>query len=268
MAGPYRDAVAADDNRTSTRDGSVTLEVAPRHVLLTVGDEYTLSVTQRFASLTRMVRNKPRKRALKLERARLLVARAVPTDDIGIWHEHKPGVVTRLLGFRKHGLDSTDDLDKMWREYDDLVNRLQRALIPHAHEVKRSMEVGIGADRVLIMDFGDHLRFHVRRLFRERQRRAFEVHGDGTIVVSPPATHHEMAIGERVRRGLGNTDHRFTCTFQYGVTTMGDYIRFVSQQGDDLGRISLPWLRTEDRHELAKIITRRITQGTRSTSSP
>lgn len=263
MAGPYREAVAVETLDASTRDGAVTLEVAPRHTLLTVGEEYTLSVTERFASLTRMVRNKPKKRSLRLDGSRLLVARAVPTDDVGIWHEPKPGVVTRLFGFRKHGLDSSDGLEEDWRKHDTLVRHLRRALKIHSHGVDTCLEVGIGADRVLIMDFGDRLLFHVRRLFRERQRRAFEVHRDGAIAVSRSSTHHELAISPRVRSRLGKAMVEFNSTFRLGVTTTGDYIRFVDEQGHDLGRISLPWLRTEDRHQLAKIIADTIDRANR-----
>ena len=258
MAGPYREAVAAEIVEAPTREGTAALEVAPRHTLLKVGEQLTLSVTERFASVTRVVRNKPRKRSLRLQDARLLVARAVPTDDIGIWHEHKPGVVTRLFGLHKHTLDSGTDLDELeqqWRSLERLVNHLTRALQTHSNGVERAIEVGVGADRVLVMDFGDRLLFHVRRLFRERQRKAFEVHRDGTIVVLPSATPNDSATVGRLLGRIRREPTRFVCRFRYGVSTSGDYIRFVGEEGDDLGRISLPWVRPEDRTQLARIIT-------------
>lgn len=261
MAGPYREAVAAEILEASTREGLASLEVAPRHVLLRVGEQLTLSVTERFASLTRTVRNKPKKRSLALQDARLLVAHAVPTDDIGIWHEARPGVVNRLFGLHKHTLESSADLAEERRQLERLLHRLSQALAHHSGGVQRAMEVGVGADRVLIMDFGDRLRFHVRRLFREYPRQAFEVRRDGVITITQaPTTGADGKPKEPGRRR--KEPPSFVCTFRFGVTSTGDYLRFVDAEGTDVGRISLPWIRPEDRTHLAKIISEAIASPT------
>lgn len=237
-------------------DGDVELEVAPRHTLLKVGEQLTLSVTEKFAELTRVTsRNRTKKRSLRLQDARLLVARAVPTDNIGIWHEATPGVVTRLFGLRQHTLESGADVDEFndrWRKLARLVTHLERALGRHSGGVERALEVGAGADRVLVMDCGDHLLFHVRRLFREHPRRAFKVERNGTITVLQAALFQDPAGGRRRRQGKDPPS--FTCTFRLGVMATGDYLRFADRRGEDLGRISLPWIRPEDRAHLVKII--------------
>lgn len=253
--------MVTEELQAPTRDGEASLEVAPRHVLLRVGEQLSLSVTERFAELIRVTsRNRQKKRALRLKDAKLLVARTVPTDDVGIWHESTPGVVTRLFGMRKNDLGSSTDaeaFDEEWRKLERLVRRLEEALAPHNGGVRGATEVGIGADRVLIMDFGDRLLFHVRRLFREHPRRAFEVHRDGTIVVLQPAMFHPPPSARRRR---GKELPRFECRFRFGVNVMGDYLRFANEDGDDLGRISLPWIRSEDRTHLARIIADAIAQ--------
>lgn len=261
VVGPYREAVMTENLEVETREGLVKLEIGPRHVLLSVGDTITLSVSERYATLLRHTgRKKPKKRSLKLQDARLLIARAIPTDDIGIWHESSPGVVQRLFGLRRHGLESDDHLDDIEderRKLEQLIERLSRALARHGGGVKAAMEVGRGADRVLIMDHGEHLLFYIRRLFRERQRSAFEVHRDGTIAIlltgmfRPPRSEK---LADRVRR----PPYRFQCRFRFGVTTSGDFIRFTDHTGKDLGQISLPWISTEDRVELARVITEYI----------
>ena len=264
MGGPYREAVAAEVLQATTRDGDAELEVAPRHVLLKLGEHLSLSVTERFAELSKLTRNRPKKRSLRLHGAKLLVARTIPTDDVGVWHESTPGIVTRLFGLHKHDLESgseLDDFNEVWRRHDLLVRRLEVALAPHSGGVIKASEVGTGADRVLIMDFGQHLLFHVRRLFREHPRRAFEVHRDGTIVVLQPSLFHDSVQGRRRRVRAKKELPRFECRFRFGITTMGDYIRFADERGDDLGRISLPWVRPEDRVHLAQIITETITQS-------
>lgn len=256
MRGPYRDAVATEVLQAATLDGDVELEVAPRHTLLKVGEQLTLSVTEKFAELSRLTsRNRQKKRSLRLQDARLLVARAVPTDDIGIWHESSPGVVMRLFGLRQHDLESGADMEEFnerWRNLSRLVAHLERALQRHSGGVERALEVGAGADRVLVMDFGDHLLFHVRRLFREHPRRAFKVEKNGTITVLQPSLFQDPAGGRR-RRGAKELP-TFTCQFRHGVMTTGDYLRFANEHGDDLGRISLPWIRSEDRAHLVAII--------------
>ena len=47
-------------------------------------------------------------------------------------------------------------------------------------------------------------------------------------------------------------DHTVTVRSRFGVTVLGDYIRFADPTGLDLSRVSLPWIAREDREELAR----------------
>ena len=38
------------------------------------------------------------------------------------------------------------------------------------------------------------------------------------------------------------------------ITVRGDYVRFADPEGIDLGRVSIPWIDSEDRHEIARRI--------------
>lgn len=245
QVGPYREAQAADVLEAPSRDGVVRLEVAPRHTLLSIGQDHDVTVTEHFVTVTRASsQGRRKKRSLRLDSTRLLVARAIPTEDVGIWLELEPGVVTRLLGIRPIELLDDEALDA-WRALDRLVKRLRGALSAHAHGVARALELGRGADRVLIMDLDDRLIFHVRRLFRERPRRALEVHADGTVVFP--------------RKARPEPDERcIRCTSRFGVTATGDYVRFADDKGQDLGSFFLPWVAPEDRDEIARIIAEHI----------
>jgi hypothetical protein len=246
---PYREVIAAEVMEAPTRDGHARLEVAPRHTLLTVGELFSFSVTDRFATLIRAPGHTRRKqRAIGLDdTTRIVVARAVYSEEVGIWHQPGPGLVTRLFGLRPRELL---DMEAMAASYqlDRLASRLGRALRPHGGGVERGVEAGRGADRVLIMDLGDRLLVHVRRLFRERPRLALEVHDDGTIVFTGAFT------GAGRRRG----ETRIRCRSRFGVTAMGDYIRFADPSGRDLGALALPWIPPEDRAELVALIGERI----------
>ncbi len=248
--GPYREATATEVMEAESKDGPVRLELAPRHTLLDVGELYRFSVTERFATLTRAMgrnRRRKKKRSIPLDDTRLLVAQGVPPNDVGIWHEPKTGVVTRLFGIRARELLDDDGLAAA-RKLERLVRRLEAALRPHGHGAVGALEVGRGADRVLIMDFGDRLVLHVRRLFRERPRRALDVYSDGKIV-----------FPGRGRKNRGARE--IECTSRFGVTAIGDFIRFAAKTGEDLGAISIPWIAPETRHELVEIIADRIHQA-------
>jgi hypothetical protein len=235
---PYREVIAAEVMEAPTRDGHVRLEVAPRHTLLTVGEVFRFSVTDRFATLIRAPGRK--QRAMRLDdTTRIVVARAVYSEEVGIWHQPRPGVVTRLFGLRPRELLDDEAMAASYK-LDRLASRLGRALRPHYGGVERGVEAGRGADRVLIMALGDRLLVHVRRLFRERPGLALEVHAGGTIVFT----------GAGRRRG----ETRIRCRSRFGVTAMGDYIRFADPTGRDLGAIALPWIPPEDRAELVDMI--------------
>ena len=236
--GAYRDATATEVLEAPTRDGRARLEVGPRHILLEVGEGAKLSVTEGFVTVSpRPGRRRQRKpRSLRLEGSRLLAARAFPSEELGVWHEGEPGLVERLLGIRPPEL-LDDQALAAWHDIDRLARRLRGALRPLAGGVRNALEVGHGADRVLITDLGDRLVFHVRRLFRERARRVMEVHHDGTVVLAAKSG-----------------DRRLRCTSRYGVTAIGDYIRFADPTGADLDALSIPWISPEDRWHLVRLI--------------
>lgn len=288
--GPYREASAAETFEALTREGKARLEVAPRHVVLEIGDRTSLVVSDRFITVTSGGRRGRRKKqSLALDAAdnrRLIVARAVPTDDVGIWYERKPGVVMRLLGLRpvellggraragaRPGIDAGPgpeaepraDSDARaginaesaalgeWRAFERLSRRLSETMAPHNHGVKRALEIGRGADRVLILEFGDRMVLYVRRLFREHPRSALEVRADGSIIFLDRAGTLASWF-PWARRDSGSIQ----CSSRFGVTTIGDYIRFAAPSGEDLGSLALPWISPEDRHELGRLIGRRI----------
>ncbi|MEM9493933.1 MAG: hypothetical protein AAGC55_32600, partial [Myxococcota bacterium] len=153
-------------------------------------------------------------------------------------------IAVRLFGMRPFELLDDAGLENL-RRLDQLATRLSTATSPYAGGVVKAIEIGPGADRVLISDFGDHLVIFVRRLFREAPRRSLEVHADGTIVLPS-------------RRRLGGKEQKIRCTSRFGVTAIGDYIRFADATGEDLGSLSIPWITPEDRRELVAIIGRQI----------
>ena len=243
---PYREASATETVEVSTRDGMLRLEVAPRHTVVRLGEHIRLSVAEQFATIAGLSRhNRRKKRSLELDGARLLVARAVPTQDVGLWYLPEPSTATRLFGCRPLDLLNDEGLEAL-RSLDRLAGRLADELAPYGDGVDRAMEIGRGADRVLIADHGDRLVFYVRRLFRESPQRAFEVHTDGTIL---------LATKGRFR---GIRDQKIECKSRFGVTSIGDYVRFADRTGEDLGSVAIPWVTSEERKEIVEIIGRRI----------
>jgi hypothetical protein len=234
---PYREAEASEILEVAAREGKIRLELGPRDFRLDVGERLKLSVAEDFATVIKIHGRRRRKqRSLRLGQARLLMARGVPTNDIGLWYETRPGEVERLVGIRPPEL-LDDAAMQAWHVVDRMAQRLRALLGPHGHGVQRAIEVGGGADRVLIMDLGDSLEFYVRRLFRERPRRAMAVHRDGTVML--------------VVKG---SERRVRCHSRYGVTVLGDYIRFADPSGDDLGLLSIPWVTPEDRRFVVQLI--------------
>lgn len=227
---PYREADASEILEVAAREGQVRLELGPHHFRLDVGERLKLSVAEDFATVIKIHSRRRRKqRSLRLGQARLVMARGVPTNDIGLWYETRPGEVERVVGMRPPEL-LDDDAMRAWHVVDRMAQRLRAVLGPHSHGVQRAIEVGDGADRVLIMDLGDSLAFYVRRLFRERARRAMTVNRDGTVVLK-----------------VKGVERRVQCHSRYGVTVIGDYIRFADPSGDDLGALPIPWVTREDR---------------------
>lgn len=234
MASPYREAVGTETVRARTRGGEARLEVAPRYVVLTVADRVKIAVTERFVTLENTEGKRARRRSMRLDGARLVSARAHPTGELALWYEEKPRTMARVFGVQPVDLLETAGLEA-WRELDLLAARLREAIDEHAGGVVRATEFGAGADRVLLLDHGDRYAAYVRRLFRERPQLALEVRDDGLVRI--PA-----------RRRVPD----FFCTSRFGVTVIGDHIRFADRTGADLGSLRIPWITPEDRKELAR----------------
>jgi len=54
---------------------------------------------------------------------------------------------------------------------------------------------------------------------------------------------------------------------RYGVTVVGDYVRFAEPSGRDLAKVAMPWITHEDRTELARRIGELVDREQRSTTS-
>jgi hypothetical protein len=235
--GPYRDADSSERFEVSAREGQARLDLGPRWFRLDMGERLMLSVAEDFATLVKTQRRRRRKqRSLRLNEARLLMARGVPTNDIGIWHVGMAGEAERLIGLRPPEL-LDDAAMRAWQVVDRMAQRLRVVLAQHSPGVERAIEVGQGADRVLIVDLGEDIEFYVRRLFRERPRRAMTVYRDGTVALV-----------------VKNRERRIQCRSRYGVTVLGDYIRFADPTGEDLGALSVPWVTPEDRRFMVQLI--------------
>jgi len=171
---------------------------------------------------------------MSLDRRRVVVARGLPTEDLALWYEGRPGVLSRVVGLRP--LELLDEAAlSAWRRLDVLATRLRRALSGLGDGVLRAFELGRGQHRVLLVEYRDRLVLHARPLFRERPRRAMEVRLDGSILLA-------------ARHG----DQRIHCNSRYAVTLLGDRIRFESSDGRDVVSLWLPWIAHEDRAELAE----------------
>lgn len=240
---PYRDPVGTEVLRAPTRDGVARLEVAPRHVVLEVGALSRLTITDRYLTLAQVSRRNKKPRSVTLGDTRLVIARAVPTEEVGIWYESKPGVMHRVLGLTPLEL-LDDEALAGWRALELLYHRLHAAVGPHLHRSVRASEYGRGPDRVLVEDQGDRDVVYVRPLFRERPRRVMEVHEDGTITFV-------------AKHG----DHAVKCQSRFGVTVHGDHINFSDRRGMTRGHIWLPWISEEDRAALAARFGERVEQA-------
>ena len=227
--------------KAPTREGMARLEIGPRHTLLAVGQR-NLSVSDHFVTVVNKSLTNRRPRSLRLDKAHLFVARGDPVEEVGIWYEGRPGVVTRIFGMRPPRLLDGSAL-AAWRALDQLFCKLRGALSPHRGAAVRATELGRGADRLLLLDTGDRYIVFVRRLFRELPRRALEVHDDGTVVL--PRRSSEL---------------RVTCRSRFGVTCSGDRIQFADPEGVVLAHIWLPWITPEDRDALVERLGARLDQ--------
>lgn len=240
----YRDDTA-DAMEAPTAQGPLRVEIAPRQTKLAVGDR-TLLISERFATLVEHHKKntaKDKRTSIELL-GRLVVARDVPREDLGVWLEVEPGTpregMRRIFGVEPLSLFDPSGLDAL-AALDRLAHRLRAQVVDLSRDIRRAVEIGSaaagGLDKVLLADHGDRIVVYARRLFRDRARFAMSIHEDGRINVPEGKKLKEIRVQSR-----------------FGVTVWGDYIRFADPQGTDLARVSIPWIAPEDRRELARRI--------------
>lgn len=237
----YRDD-AGDALEAPTADGTLSAELAPHAIKLSVGSR-TLHVADKFATVIEHHKKraaKDRRISLKIEGC-LVIARDVPHEDLGVWIEVDPEVPARVGMRRIFGVEPVSLMEPFGlhalASLDRLAARLRTELAPHAGDIRRAIEIGRGLDKVLVADHGDRFVVYARRLFRDRARFAMAIHDDGRIVVPEKKGTREITVKS-----------------QHGVTVWGDYIRFADPHGTDLAKVSIPWIEPEDRKELARRI--------------
>jgi hypothetical protein len=231
---PFRDALGGEVLACPTAGGTLQVELAPHHVALVIED-LQIVFARGTVTVTRALRRGLR-RVVRPIGARLVVARGLPSEGVGLWLEERPGEVERVFGVEPHDLYAADGLWAL-RQLDRLSRRLGQALSGLGHGVRSALEIGPagdrGVDKVLVADHGDHLTVFRRSLFRRRARRVLDAFADGRVVLPTP-------------RG----DTTIACRSRFAVQVIGDFVRFTTPAGDDLARIGLPWLSREDREEL------------------
>lgn len=228
----YRDDLE-DVLEAPTAEGTLRIELAPRAVKLEIGAR-ALHVVDKVATvLEHKTKKKMRRESFKIER--LIVARDVPHEDVGVWIE-LPGGWRRIFGLEPVNLLEPDGLTSL-ATLDRQIQRMRTAVADHAGDIRRAIEIGRGLDKVLVADHGDRYAVYARRLFRDRARLAMEIWDSGRVVIRQGRKPVELTVRSR-----------------FGVTVVGDYVRFSTPDGRDLGRCSIPWITPEDRQELARRI--------------
>lgn len=226
---PYRGDESGAHVEAPTAEGPLRLELAPRRITLTLGEK-TLQITDQLLTLTEAKKQE----SLRIH-GKLLVARDVPHEDLGVWVElldGQPGM-RRVFGVEPLSLMEPAGLAAL-QKLDALAARLRAAVADQTGAVRRALEIGRGLDKVLFVDHGDHHAVYARKLFRDRARLALSIYDNGRIVIID---------GPEV-----------IMTSKFGITVSGDYIRFIDRDGTDVARLSIPWITREDREELARRI--------------
>jgi hypothetical protein len=227
---PYRVGELAEALEAPTRSHPLRLEIGPRHIVLSHGPR-RVTITDDVVVVAETGRRGRRRRPHSRRGAQLFLARDVPHDDVGLWIASDDQRAQRIFGVEPADLIAHDGLSQL-RALDRLVARLRGALATRGGP--RAVEIGRGLDKVLLLDHGDHLVAYVRPLFRAEARRAVDVHRDGRVIVA------------------GDPPVRARCRSRFGVTLLGDYIRFADPRGVDLARVPVRWVCREDREELAR----------------
>ncbi len=227
----YRDD-SEDALEAPTSEGTLRLEVAPRAVKVTIANR-TLHVVDKTATVLETKKRKVRRESFKIEH--LVVARDVPHEDLGVWLA-LPGGWRRIFGVEPLSLLEPAGLPAL-AALDRVAHSLKLSLDEHAGDIRRAIEIGRGLDKVLLADHGDHYAVYARALFRDRARFVMTINGDGTIKIATGKKPVEITVRSR-----------------FGITVVGDYVRFAAPDGKDLARVSIPWISPEDRLELARRI--------------
>jgi hypothetical protein len=231
-------------------EGLLSADFAPRHVRLAVADR-SVDITDAFVTLVDHHRRAARDRRRSLQIAgRLIVARGVPREDLGLWIELDPD--GPRAGFRRiFGVEPVNPLEPAGlaalAALDRLAQRLRQALAHLALDVHRAIELGPaatgGLDKVLVIDSADASAVYARRLFRDRARLVIDARADGRIVAGD---------------GRGADRRDIAVRSRHGITVVGDHLRFTDPHGSDLAKVAIPWIAFEDRVELARRIGQRI----------
>ncbi len=240
----YRGDDPGDILEAPTAEGALRAELGPRALRLAVAQR-SMQVAERFVTLVehhRTTRAKDKRTSLKLE-GKLVIARDVPREDLGVWIE-LPGGMRRIFGVEPVSLLETNGLDAL-ASLDRLAQRLRLAMADHAGDIRKAFEIGRGLDKVLLADHGDRYVLYARRLFRDRARFAMAIHDDGRIVVGDGKQAREIVVRSR-----------------FGITVFGDYLRFADKHGEDLAKLAIPWITPEDRGELARRIGQLVDRST------
>ncbi len=220
-----------------TRHGILRAELAPNRVTLAVGAK-SLELAGQSAVLVDSARR--RRRRVYTLGGRVAIARDTSRGDFGIWIEVDPG--SDRAGMRRiFGVDPVSLLDP--RGLDalralDPISRLLRAMLGTPRAAELGSPAAGGADKVLLFDTEDCLELYARRLFRDRARLVLAVEPAGRVLIP------------------GRDP--ITVRSRFGVTVVGDYLRFADPEGVDLARVAVPWLSPEDRAELARRIGARV----------
>jgi hypothetical protein len=245
----YRDD-AGDACEAPSADGALRAEIAGGHVRLAVATR-SLHITERFATLIDHHKKRAasdRQTSIALA-GRLVIARDLPREGLGVWIEVEPGGpragFRRIFGVEPASLLEPGGLTAL-AALDRLAQRVRQAVAHLAADVRRATELGPagsgGLDKVLAVDSGERVVVYARGLFRDRARFAMAFHDDGRITV----------------RDGGDRTREVTVRSRHGVTVVGDFVRFADPHGADLARVALPWLTPEDREELARRIGQRV----------
>jgi hypothetical protein len=240
----FRVSHAADVVEAEVLGGVLRLELSATGLALQLPDRQ-LVLTGRELTLAygRGGGRRDRKASFPLP-GQLWIARDAPREDVGIWIAEDLGAtrVRRVLGIEPRSLLEPGGLEAL-RALDRLTARLRQALADQLGASPRAVEMGSGFGKILVVEADDYLEIFGRGLFGMATRRVLLVHRDGRVII-----------------GDGTTA---TCEVRsrFGVTVLGDYIRFAAPSGLDLARAAVPWIAPEARLDLARRVGEMLDAG-------